>query len=142
MKEISDKLATIATELGLEYIREMSLSEGNVDVHYKKTSLDLMMFIGPTNISTQFLGAQQVDVHTSEIYFLTKKPKKDLNGSQVDDLLSITKRYADQTYYKLQSGNDTAIDIEAYTVEAVEILTDAYAGHMMTIGIPLNNDGC
>jgi hypothetical protein len=142
MKAISDKLSAIATTLDLEYIREMSLSDSNVDVHYNKTVKDLMMYIGPSDIATQFIGAQQVDVMTASVYFLTKKPKLDQTGAQVDDLLEITKRYADKTYYQLQDVDDTAVDIQPYTLEAQEILNDGYVGHMMNIGIPVNNDGC
>ena len=142
MKAISDQLSAIATELNLEYIREMTLSDCNVDVHYKKTVLNLMCYVGPSDIATEFLGAQQVDVMTATIYFLTKKPKLDQNGAQIDDLLEITKRLADQTYYKLQDRNDTAVDIQAYTLVAEEVLTASYVGHMMSIGIPVDNAGC
>ena len=140
MKIVSDALSAIATTLDMEFIRSLHLSEANVDVHYKSTEKPLMIYNGKTNITTQFNGAEIIDLMDCQIYFLVKKTTNDITGAEADDLLEVTKRLADGTYAILNPQGP--IDIEPYTLEEDEQLTDLYIGHLMSITIPFENAGC
>ena len=140
MTNASDALQAIATTLGLQYIRSMNLSEANVDVHYSAAGPELMVYNGPSNVLTQFNGAEIIDIITCEIYFLKAKTTNDMKAVDIDTLNDSCKRNADKTYAQL---NPTCpIDIEPYTLEAIEPFTELFTGFKMEIGIPFNNLGC
>lgn len=141
MKIISDKLEAIAVTLDCDYIRSMNLTEADIDVHNLESTRNLMVYDGPSNITTAFGGAMIIDTYETEVYFLTKMTSKDMIGVDIDTLLDITKRLADKTYAILNE-EPIPIDIEPYELEAMRVFTDMYIGHKMTIGIPAYNDGC
>ena len=141
MKEVTDALTAIAATLGVDFLRTKSLTEADIENHNRNSTLDLMVYNGASSISNAFGGAEIIDTIACEIYFLTKAPSKDFNGAELDTMLDITKRYADQTYAVL-NGTYAVEDIEPYSLEGVSILADLFIGFRMDIGIPFYNTGC
>ena len=142
MKIASEALAVVASTLGMDYSRTMTLTEADISNHYRKTTLPLMIYSGASDIAVEFEGAQIIDIISCEVYFLVKMTSKDMLGPEVDDLLEITKRLADKAYAELNVDTVVAKDIAPYTLEGVEVMTDMFVGHKMTIGLPFYNEGC
>jgi len=140
MKIASDTLAIVASTLDMDYSRTMTMTEADISNHYRTTTLPLMIYNGPSDIAIEFEGAQIVDVIACEVFFLVKMTTKDMLGSEVDELLEITKRLADKAYAELNLV--TVKDITPYALEAVEVMTDMFVGHKMIIGLPFYNEGC
>ncbi len=142
MKIASDALEAVAATLVMDYSRTMTMTEADISNHYRKTTLPLMIYNGPSDIAIEFEGAQIIDVIACEVFFLVKMTTKDMLGDEVDELLEITKRLADKTYAELNTDTIVAKDILPYTLEAVEVMTDMFVGHKMIIGLPFYNEGC
>jgi hypothetical protein len=140
MKLLSDLLQQVATDLGMDYIRSIYLQEADHYIHHNNYTKPLLIYNGMSNITTQFNGAEIIDVAEAAIYVMDKKPAKDMLGVNVDDFIHTQKRYCDAIYNQLNSRDIQ--DIEPYTLEAYEGFTDAYAGYLMTISIPVYNEGC
>ena len=140
MKIVTDALIIIAADLGIDFFRTTELTEADFNVHNNDSVLNLMIYNGASNMTTRFEGAEIIDDIVCEIYFLTKAASKDFTGGQMDTLLQATKLLANKTYAQLNLV--TVDDIPPYELEGVRILTDVYVGHMMTITLPFNNEGC
>ncbi len=141
MKQVTEALTAIAATLGVDFRRTISLTEADFEVHNNKSELDIIIYVGASNITNEFEGAQIIDVVEAEIYFLGKATSKDMKGTDVDDILETAKRMVDQTYAIL--NDEYAVkDIASYTLEGVGVLTDMYIGFKATIGIPFYNTGC
>ena len=141
MKVITDELRLIATTLGVDFIRGVSLTETDIQNHARKSTNNLMAYVGASSVTNEFEGAEIIDIVSCEIYFLVKSPSKDMSGDQLDDTMAIAKRMVDQTYASLNS-TFVVKDIEPYTLEGVGVLTDMFVGYLATIGIPVYNTGC
>lgn len=140
MKIVSDALAAIAVTLDIDYVRTMSETEADVYIHNLDSDKILMIYNGASDIATSFDGAMIIDTFDCQLIIVTKKTQKELSGAQIDELLELTKRVTDNVYAQLNLV--TATDIQPYTATAVEVFTDAYVGHDVTIGIPFYNAGC
>ncbi len=141
MKLVTQALQAIAATIGTDFIRTMSLTEADFNVHNLNSDLDIIIYVGASNITNEFEGAQIVDTVEAEIYFIGISDSKDLNGLQMDDILERIKSLVDRTYAIL-NGEYSVRDIAPYSLEGVRILTDKYIGYRATIGISFYNPGC
>ena len=138
MNVVSDEVARVAAILGADYLRSMTLSEANVDVHYVDQVEPLIIYNGASVINTVYEGAQIIDAFDVELYFLVRKTSPTMNAPDVDDLLQQTKVLANKFYFEV----NTVRDIETYSLEAVGILDDFLVGHQMTVTLTFYNEGC
>ena len=138
MKVVSDEVARVAAILGADYLRSLSLSEANVDTHYTDQVAPLIIYNGRSSIATEYEGAEIIDAFECEIYFLVRKTTPTMNATDVDDLLQITKLLANKFYFNV----NTVRDIDSYTLLSVGILDDFMVGHMMTVTLTFENEGC
>lgn len=143
MQIVSTELARIASIIGADYMRTMTLGEANQNLHYTDQAVPLMIYNGASQITTNYEGAQVVDVFAVEIYILVRKTTTDMLGPAVDQQLQITKELANKVYFNLQSNASTTVrDASEYTLEAVAPFDDHFIGHVMQIDISFQNEGC
>lgn len=141
MKIVSDALEIIAATLDIDYVRTMSETEADIYIHNHSSNKGvIMVYNGASDIATSFEGGMVIDTFDIQLFIVTKKTKKEMSGREIDNLLELTKRITDKVYAELNLV--VAKDIEPYKATAIEIFTDIYIGHDVSINIPLYNKGC
>ncbi len=132
---ISTEFQRVATLLGLDYQRALSLEEANWDGHYREYTIPILMYVGISNIAVSFANNPAgIDNYAVEFYLLAKAPTTDETGEQVDVVLEPLRKFANDVIFNF----DVVDNIDAYVMQGVSILDDMLIGYKVDAIFPIN----
>ena len=138
MLSISLQLQQIATDLGAEFIRSDSLSQSNIQVHYKKLTTPVIIYVGHGEQDNYYEGAEPLQKVDVTVYILVKKNTVDQLAGVTDLQLEETKQIAADIMYRFESPRDNL----TFKTEPVSILDDQLIGHELNTQLIIEGDVC
>ena len=138
MLSISLQLQQIAADLGAEFIRSDSLSQSNIQVHYKDLIKPVVIYVGHGAQDNYYEGAEPLQKVNVQIYILVKKNDIDQLAWLTDIQLFKTKQMAGNIMYQFESPRDNL----TFKTEPVSILDDQLIGHELNAQLIVEGNAC
>ena len=138
MLSISLQLQQIANSIGAKFIRSDSLSQSNIQVHYKKLTTPVIIYVGHGAQDNYYEGAEPLQKVNVQIYVLVKKDDIDQLAWLTDIQLFKTKQMAGNIMYQFESPRDNL----TFKTEPVSILDDQLIGHELNAQLIVEGNVC